>query len=65
LSLRDEQEVNRQRKRLNYLNNYKLNSIIKYTQYNFDNLTNFNRDKCDNRDKQSYVNINLKDCKRN
>jgi len=63
--LESKQEIKKQRKRLSYLNNYKLNSIVKRMQCNFDNLTSFNRNKRKNRDKQSYININLKDCKKN
>jgi len=62
--LRDEREIKRQNKRSNYLNNYKLNSIAKRTQRDFDNLINFNRDNRDNRDKRNYTNINLRDRKR-
>ncbi len=63
--LESKQEIKKQRKRLSYLNNYKLNSIVKRMQRNFNNLTSFNRNKRNNRDKQSYININLKDCKKN
>ncbi len=65
LSSRSEQEIERRKKRLNYLNNYKLNSIIKRTQRNFNNSTSLNRDKCNNRDKQNRANINLKNFKKN
>ncbi len=65
LLLREKQEIKRQKKRLSYLNNYKLNSIIKYMRYNFNNSTNFNKDKCDNCNKQSCININLKNCEKN
>jgi len=64
LLLKSKREIERQKKRLSYLNNYKLSSIVKRTQYNFDNSINFNKDNRDNRNKQSYININLKDCKR-
>ena len=59
------QKIKRQKKRLSYLNNYKLSLTIKCTQCNFNNSTNFNRSKCDNCNRQSCTNINLKDCKRN
>jgi len=63
LLLKDEQEIKRQRKRLSYLNNYKLSLTIKCMQCNFNILTNFNRSKRDNCNKQSCANINLKDGK--
>ena len=59
------QEIKRQRKRLIYLDNYKLNSIIKCAQYNFNNLTSFNKNKRDNRNKRNCKNINLENCKKN
>lgn len=62
--MRDKREIKRQRKRSSYLNNYKLNSIVKRARRNFDNLTNFNRDKRDNRDERNRANINLEDRKR-
>jgi hypothetical protein len=65
LLLRDKQKIKRQRKRLSYLNNYKLSSTIKCAQCNFNNLTNFSRNKYDNCDKQSCTNINLRNCKKN
>jgi len=61
---KEKQKIKKQRKKLNYLNNYKLSSTIKCVQRNFNNLTNFNRNKRNNRDKQSCTNINLKDCKK-
>jgi len=64
LLLREKQEAKRQRKRSSYLNNYKLSSTIKYAQCDFNNLTNSNRDKCDNCDRQNCANINLKNCKK-
>jgi len=65
LLLRKEQEIKRQKKKLSYLNNYKLSLIVKYIQYNFNNLANFNKSKCNNCNKQSCANINLEDCEKN
>jgi len=64
LLLKEKQKIKRQKKKLNYLNNYKLNLIIKRIQYNFNNLTNFNKDKRNNCNKQSCTNINLKNCEK-
>jgi len=63
LLLKDEQEIKRQRKKSSYLNNYILSLTIKRMQCDFNNLTNFNRSKHDNCNKQSCANINLRDCK--
>jgi len=64
LLLREKQKIKRQKKRLSYLNNYKLSSIAKPIQCNFNNLISFNKDKRNNCDKRNCTNINLEDCKK-
>lgn len=63
-SLRDERDVERQRKRSNHLNDYEFNLTIKCARRNFDNQMSFSEDDCDNRDKRNQINEDIRDRER-